>query len=81
MDNSNFVTINKCCAICEHLWDKNVCPLYETYNAACEVGQETFDEWVKYRTCCDTQFELHKLFRTYTQANTPREETSLNGLL
>ena len=81
MDNSNFVTINKCCAICQHLWDKDVCPLYETYNAAREVAQETFDVVSKYRMCCDTQFELHKLFRTYTQANTPREETSLNGLL
>lgn len=60
---SDTVTINKCCAICEHLWNKGKCPLYETYKAAREVAVEAFDEWVKYRMLC-VDFKLHRQFST-----------------
>ena len=70
------VTINKCCAICEHLWDKGNCPLYETYNAARALSVDAFDEWVKYRTCCGN-FKLHRQFSTRT-LDTIHKEPNIN---
>lgn len=47
------ITLKPCCALCGSLWDKEKCPLYETYNAASNYGDDTFDEKAKYAIRCD----------------------------
>lgn len=61
---SNMVTINKCCAICEHLHDQVKCPLYQTYSTAESEANQAFEIHAKYRVCCDTGFLLNKQFNT-----------------
>lgn len=73
---SDTVTINKCCAICEHLWDRMKCPLFEICDLAKHLGIENFDEWVKYRTCC-VDFKLHRQFSTRT-LDTIHKEPNIN---
>ena len=73
---SDTVTINKCCAICEHLWDSKNCPLFETYDLAMELGGRRFDEWVKYRTCC-VDFKLRRQIQHKT-LDTIQKEPNIN---
>lgn len=59
--NEDFVKINKCCAICQHLWNEKDCIAYEVYNDATRYGNQTFDDFVKYKCCC-VSFKLRKDF-------------------
>lgn len=61
---SNMVTINRCCAICEHLHNQLKCPLYDTYSTAESEANQAFERYAKYRACCDTGFLLNKQFNT-----------------
>lgn len=61
---SNTVTINRCCAICEHLHNQVKCPLYQTYSIAESEANQAFEIHAKYRVCCDTGFLLNKQFNT-----------------
>lgn len=47
------VTIQECCHICEHYYNAENCPLYRTYNAAADMGDENFEEVAKYQVSCN----------------------------
>lgn len=48
----DYMSVHKCCAICEHLYDELKCPLYHTYSTANEYGDYNFDNNAKYKTNC-----------------------------
>lgn len=50
------VRIQECCHICEHYYNAENCPLYRTYNAAADMGDENFEEVAKYRVSCNNFF-------------------------
>jgi len=58
------ITINKCCAICQHLDEpvepsKEVCPLSKVIISAREMDDYSFDNVAMYQVSCD-KFELNK---------------------
>lgn len=56
------VTIQRCCHLGEHIYNKAECPLYEVYNMAAYYGNSSFDDSARYRVCCDA-FLLSKIFK------------------
>jgi len=62
-NNMKKISVHKCCHICNNLYDKEKCPLYNVYNTAACCGDSTFDDSAKYRIVCD-EFELSKKFNT-----------------
>ena len=46
------IEAKKCCAICNHLYNKEKCPLYNVYNEASSCGTYDFDEKAKYVVFC-----------------------------
>lgn len=55
------ISVNKCCHLCDNLYNKEKCPLFNVYNSAAYYGDSTFDDSAKYRIVCDV-FELSKKF-------------------
>lgn len=55
------ISVRKCCHICDNLYNKEKCPLYNVYNTAANYCDSTFDVFAKYRISCD-EFELSKKF-------------------
>lgn len=55
------VEIEKCCAICDNLYNKEKCPLCQVYSTATDCGCDVFDEDAKYLIVCK-KFVLHKKY-------------------
>ena len=55
------ISVHKCCHLCNNLYNREKCPLFNVYNTATDYGDSTFDDSAKYRVVCD-EFELSKKF-------------------
>lgn len=55
------VELRKCCAICEYLYDKDECPLFQTYQMAEDCGTYNFSERAKYMVSC-SKFKVNDKF-------------------
>lgn len=55
------IRVHQCCHLCDNLYSKEKCPLFNVYNRAADCGDSTFDDSAKYRVVCD-EFELSKKF-------------------
>ena len=53
----NKIETKKCCAICEQLYNKEKCPLYNVYQTAEDCGTDDFQNSAKYEVLC-RKFEL-----------------------
>ena len=66
METNNEIKLKPCCALCDNLYDKKTCPLFEVYNSASNYGDETFDIDAKYKVCCPS-FVLNEKLRWWQE--------------
>lgn len=79
MEVNNEIKVKSCCALCDNLYNKEKCPLFEVYNSARNYGNETFDTEAKYKICCPL-FVLNEKLRWWQKEKRNYDRTNETSL-